>query len=182
MQIKDFKSLHFLAIKMPKVHESNTQIVSLLAIEISKEFSVSLKDFNGIHIMTLDNKKKQSDGFSPFIWKVVDEYKEMLNHKKNMTPPPKQTSRTRSQKVLQTFHQVAQCNKQQKHVKENKISHKPTRHLKCQREGIGNDENDDKVPPLEGHAHDDLLSRLQNNGNKMFPYIRDLEVHFIIHI
>lgn len=55
-------------------------------------------------------------------------------------------------------------------MKEDKIFHKPTRHLKCQREGIGNDEDDDEVPPLEGHAHDDLLSKSQNNGNKMFPY------------
>jgi hypothetical protein len=83
MQVKDSKSLHILVIKMPKVHESNIQTMNLLTTEISKEFSVSLKYFNGIHIMTLDNKEKQSDGFFPFTWKVVNEYKELLNHKKN---------------------------------------------------------------------------------------------------
>lgn len=82
MQVKDSKILHLLAIKMPKVHKSSTQTMNLLAIEISKKIGVSLKFFNGIHIMTLDNKTKQSDKFFPFIWKVVDEYSELLNHKK----------------------------------------------------------------------------------------------------
>jgi hypothetical protein len=65
--------------------------VNLLATKISKEFGVNLKDFNGIHIMTLDNKAKQSDEFFPFIWKVIDEYKELLNHIKIHDVAIKQT-------------------------------------------------------------------------------------------
>jgi len=59
MQVKDFKILHLLAIKMPNVHKSSTQTMNLLATKISKKIGVNLKDFNGIHIMTLDNKTKQ---------------------------------------------------------------------------------------------------------------------------
>jgi hypothetical protein len=132
MQVKDSKILHLLAIKMPKVHKSSTQTMNLLTIEISKKFGVSLKDFNGIHIMTLDNKTKQSDMFFPFIWKVVDEYIELLNHKKKiMTLPPNKYQELDFNRIYKHFIKMAQCNKQQKHVKEDKIFHKPTRHLKC---------------------------------------------------
>jgi hypothetical protein len=67
MQVKDSKILHFFAIKMPKVHKSSTQTMELLVTKISKKIGVSLKDFNGMHIMTLDNKTKQNKaiGFSP---------------------------------------------------------------------------------------------------------------------
>lgn len=81
--------------------------MSLLTTEISKEFNVSLKYFNGIHIMTSDNKEKQSDGFFLFTWKVVNEYKELLNHKKNHDATTKQTSGAGFQHDLQTLHQVA---------------------------------------------------------------------------
>ncbi len=64
--------------------------------------------------MTLDNKAKQSDEFFPFIWKVVDEYRELLNHIKTHDVATKQTLGIGSQHDLQTLHQMAQCNKQQK--------------------------------------------------------------------
>jgi hypothetical protein len=88
MEVQNSGAFELIGFKMPKMEEDNNKTMRLSSAEqVAKQFGVSLKDFQGDHIVTM-NKKEESSMFFPVILTVAEVYKALKEGDSHVTKRP----------------------------------------------------------------------------------------------